>query len=96
MLTITDAAWQRLAVITSSKETVNELRLIYRDGRVKCGRGVRRATDQVLERPDGTVLLVRSDDSQKLSARTLDTKSTPRGPRLRLCPIDKATPKEKI
>lgn len=91
MLTITDAAWTRLSEITETRAQVNELRLTFRKGRVKCRRAVRRTTDHSVEQDGRPVLVMTPGVAKRLSNRTLDAPATKQGPRLRLCNVAQQT-----
>jgi Fe-S cluster assembly iron-binding protein IscA len=84
MITITESAWQRLADVQSKHTDVTALRLKLKDGCIKCHRGVRRPSDQVLKSPKRPALLVSEALAQHLSSSTLDTRVTNHGLRLRL------------
>ena len=83
-LTITNAAWARLTDIAASRSDVDELRLVYRNGRVSCRRAIRRPGDLSLEFVGSPNLVLTPKIAARLSGRTLDAPETDRGPRLRL------------
>jgi hypothetical protein len=64
------------------------MRLIHRDGRVLCGRGVRKKHDRVLEHKGCPTLLLTEALADDLSGRTLDAPKTKRGRRLQLRETD--------
>ena len=83
-LKITNAAWARLTDIAASRSDVDELRLVYRDGRVSCRRAVRRPEDLSMEFTGSPKVVLTAKVAKRLSGRTLDAPETNRGPRLRL------------
>lgn len=84
MLTVTDAAWERLTEIVSSRPNITALRLTHNNGRVKCRSGNRKETDRSVEHDGRPLLLMTPRVAKRLSGRTLDAPTTERGPRLRL------------
>lgn len=84
MVTITEKAWKRISELQSARPEVSIVRLMHKDGRVKCGNGVQRKLDRVLEHPGCPSLLMTPEVAKSLSGRTLDARETKRGPRLRL------------
>ena len=84
MLTITHAAWARLAELAAAHPDVLEWRLIRRDGRIKCRRAVRRNGDHTFQESGRPVLLMSSKLASRLSHKVLDAPDTQRGPRLQL------------
>ena len=84
MLTITEAAWERLSQIQSTRPDVTAMRLTHKEGRVKCRRGVQKERDRVIEHTDRPTLLMTRTVAKDLTSRTLDAPETDSGRRLRL------------
>ncbi|MBI1315126.1 hypothetical protein GC176_27865 [bacterium] len=84
MVTITEKAWKRISELQSARPGVTVVRLMHKDGRVKCGVGVQRKLDRVIEHAGCPQLLMTPGVARCLSGRILDARDTSRGPRLRL------------
>ncbi len=84
MITITEAAWNRLSTIQKKQPQISTFRLIYVDGKVKCGKGVRKDQDELFEKPGGPSLLLSARVANKLKQRTLDAAKDKTRPRLHL------------
>lgn len=84
MLTITNAAWERLSKLQSTRPEVASMRLKVEGGRLRAHKGTQRKNDQVIDHPGRPTLLMTAAVAADLSARTLDAPETKSGPRLRL------------
>lgn len=84
MLTITEAAWTRLAQLQKKRPGTTAVRLLHKDGQVKCRRGVPKIRDRTVEHDGSPTLLMTPDVAKELAGSTLDAPETERGRRLRL------------
>jgi hypothetical protein len=84
MLMITDAAWERLSQLQSTRPNIAKFRLTHDDGRVKCHRGKQKTDDRVVEHTGSPTLIMTPDVAKTLSERTLDAPETKNGRRLQL------------
>lgn len=84
MLTVTKSAWNRLSKLQAKRPEVSAMRIIHEDGKVICGKGIRKPHDQVIEATGRPKLLMTPGVARELSGQTLDAPRTDRGRRLRL------------
>lgn len=88
MLTITEAAWNRLSQLQAKRPNVSKMRLTHdKKGRVKFHRGFERNTDRVLTHDGSPTVLIAPEVANEISNHTLDTLETAYGRRLRLHPV---------
>ena len=84
MLTVTEAAWERLTELQSKRPDITAVRLTHKDGQVKCHRGKQKKHDRIVEHDGSPTLLMTPDVAKDVSGSTLDAPETERGRRLRL------------
>lgn len=82
MLKVTNAAWNRLSKLVATRPGVSDLRVIYKDGKVRCAKGVRKLHDHVIEQAGRPKLLLTPAVATELSEQTLHAPKTERGRRL--------------
>ena len=81
MLTLTEAAWERLSQIQSTRPDIRIMRLTHKAGRVKCHRGIQKGRDRVIEHPGRPTLLLTPTVAKDLALRILDAPETNSGRR---------------
>jgi hypothetical protein len=84
MLTVTEAARERLAQMLTGSGTDRAIRICRQHGRLRLRRDMPRTDDTTWNTRGRTVLVLDSQMTEALSRRTLDIRLTDDGPRLRL------------